>query len=165
MSGLAFLQENVIRIAHLRTLDALVVLEALADALHTTQAGALRAASHFAFTHVAFARNPHPETWEPGPGRRCVFCRAPVFRSHPSLCAFHAREQERLGILGDWQYHRMCVGGLDTHKPCSTRDKHGVPRCVLCGKSLIHIDPGAIAKHRRGALRRTLYEAGRYTGE
>lgn len=119
------------------------------------------ALEEFAFTYPE-ARRPHPETWQWGPGARCVFCCAPSCREDLRMCAWHRKEQERLGILGDWQYHRLCIDGQDKHAPLDARDVGGVPHCPRCLKSLAHIPPASVTKHR---LRQRAAAAGRKHSE
>lgn len=95
--------------------------------------------------------------WQGTPrSRSCKLCANPPLMHGEDLCRRHSRHQAEHGIFGDWQYHRLCNAGLDKHSKPKI-DKHRVPRCLFCQKSLIVIPADAIAKFRkRKSIKRQL---------
>jgi hypothetical protein len=131
--------------------------ETIAAELGCTVERAQELSRQFAFVSP-FSRDGQ---WQGLPkGRSCKLCASKPTMHGETLCARHTRQQANLGIFGDWQYHRMCRSGeLDKHAPAQI-DRHGVPRCPLCQKSMIAIPADAIAKFRRAkAINKQLTQA------
>jgi len=77
----------------------------------------------------------------------CKFCGSAIHAR--GMCLRHYRSHMRAGEFGVYQWHRICKDGRIGNHSQPTPDAFGVPRCTICGKSLIEVDPNLRFSARR----------------